>query len=364
MEKISIECSNCGTKYKVAKSRITQKVSKVKCAKCGIVFQIAPPSPTTPQEEAPQSKTSNLSSPPQSPDKAYFEAVAIDDSEPGVVPEISLGDFDPDDIFMEPGALPDKKQVSASNKETASQNSIDDKLMELSEIPPLEEMAIPPELEDELSENLSSAPPQTEQPISSKPSQPIPIVEEAPVERQFGWGKASFILFGIFIVLLGIGSAGTYFTLKEPSLINQLLGIPEHHLPLSEKFTNFRVKNIPSRQTLFIVEGELQNQFPSEDQISWIRFKGIAFDENRDIVETSLAFAGNILGEEELSTWTLEQIKKHYQYSNGRNDSNFEILENQRVPFQIVFFESASVVKSVTAKLISYVRQDETVYVQ
>lgn len=366
--KIAIQCDQCGTKYRVKESRLSEKTTKVKCPKCETVFEVQK---SVRQENATllgsveaiasESQESLLSE----AEKAYFEAITIDGEDSEIVPEIKLDLAETDDLFVDPTTLSLKDQQSLK---APSKPQIDSELMALSELP---EPAAPPPLPN-LTEDIppifsdsQGTEPSFESSISSSSmSNPLPIVDETATTDGVNWGRKTAILLVIMFVFAGMVGAGIYLTLKEPSLLNYLVRSPNLPVRFVGELVSKRVKNFSSRQTLFVVEGTLQNLLPTTDQMSWIRLKGLAFDESRQIVETSIVYAGNILTAEELASWSLEKIKQYYDYNNGRNNSNFELEEYQEVSFQIVFFESANILKNVIARPVSYIRRDEIVYVK
>ena len=346
--KIPIQCPHCGTKYRVKASRLSQHTTQVKCTRCETVFEATrPPLSPLPQTDAPQSQESILSD----ADRAYFEAITLDD-EPQVIPEIKLDLAETDDLFVDPATL------SLKNKEEAPESlpALDPELMALSELPQPARSDTASDLDDLAEINPPS--------FSESPTPPLPIVEETATAERSPWGRRAFILLMVLLGAFGAVGGGVYVSLKEPSLINYLIQSPDLPVRFVGELASQRIQNSTSRQTLFVVEGTLQNLLPTADQMSWIRLKGLAFDENRQIVETSIVYAGNVLDSEALSSWSLERIKQYYNYNNGRGNTNFELQKNQAVPFQIVFFEASNIVKNVVARPISYVRQDEIIYVR
>lgn len=344
--KIPIQCTHCGTKYRVKESRLEQ-TSKVKCTRCDNIFEASG------QEDRPFTQTHEESILSDA-DKAYFEAITLDD-EPGIIPEIKLDLAETDDLFIDPANL------SLKNSEDFQEplSPMDPELMDLSELP--KNSPAKPGTDTALDDVAEMNPAEFSE---QSPSHPLPIVEETTGGEGISWGRRTFGLFIVLLAALGAVGGGIYVTLKEPSLINYLTRSPDLPVRFVGELESQRIQNVTSRQTLFVVEGTLQNLLPTADQMSWIRLKGLAFDENRQIVETSIVYAGNVLDAEELESWSLERIKQYYNYNNGRSDANFELEENQEIPFQIVFFEASNILKNVVARPISYVRQDEIIYVR
>lgn len=344
--KIPIQCTHCGTKYRVKASRLEQ-TSKVKCTRCDNIFEASG------QEARPFTQTEEESILSDA-DKAYFEAITLDD-EPGIIPEIKLDLAETDDLFIDPANL----SLKNSGDFQEPLPPMDPELMDLSELP--KNSPAKPGTDTALDDVAEMNPAEFSE--QSHPH-PLPIVEETTSGEGISWGRRTLWLFILLLLALGAVGGGIYVTLKEPSLINYLTRSPDLPVRFVGELESQRIQNATSRQTLFVVEGTLQNLLPTADQMSWIRLKGLAFDENRQIVETSIVYAGNVLSAEELESWSLEKIKQYYNYNSGRSDANFELEENQEVPFQILFFESSNILKNVVARPISYVRQDEIIYVR
>ncbi|MBF0280205.1 MAG: zinc-ribbon domain-containing protein [SAR324 cluster bacterium] len=371
--RISIQCDSCGTKYRVKQSRFSEKTSKVKCTKCESVFEIQNdkdvklPEKSIPEDESnDQSPTSSLLS---DAEKAYFEAVTLDHEDTEVFPEFNLDFSEKEALFMNAASpLQKSRKVQSS---TPPQLPVDQELMDLSELPdPSNPNSENPPLNEDVSSqfpsDLEEGMPQFEIPssLSLRDRSTLPIVEEAPSEGEINWGRMTIKLLIFMVVFFGAAGSVAYLALKEPSTFSWFMKSPTAPIRFTVKLSSKEVQNFTSRQTLIVVEGKLQNLLPSEDQVSWLRLKGLAFDENRQVIETSIVYAGNILSTKELSSWSLEKIKKFYDYNSGRNNSNFELKEKQEVPFQIVFFDSANILKDASAKLVSYVSKNETVYVR
>lgn len=394
--KIPIQCTSCGTKYRVNRSKLGKNISKVKCTKCKTIFDVqqdglpwgGPPLPQTAQTSSSGNQTSeNLASQNPEPilsdsEKSYFDAISLEGDESDPFPEIHLEDTETSSLFLEPGSLTNKKRNRSSKADKAfkkpppddpsqSNTPFDSEVMNLSELPSISEpdpeglpSAFQPSVEesDDFMDLLNSTPP--ERPSASNDSfHSLPIVEESNVESEgVPWGRLTLFLLLFVSILLGVGGLGTYYVLKEPSLLNWILNIPNHDFTYTEDLTSYRVKNSLSRQSLFIIETKLKNKNPTSDQISWIRFKGLTLDEHNDVLETVYSYGGNILSKEQLETLSIEEIKNFYNYNSGRGNSNFELKENQELHIQVVFFESTDVlVKNARVALVSYNRNGKLI---
>ncbi|MGK5090915.1 hypothetical protein WDW89_02730 [Deltaproteobacteria bacterium TL4] len=311
---------------------------------------------------------------PSEADLAYLESTALDDEIQ--VKNKPIKENQRYKLFMGPAGdrsktLRSEETISSSNHlssdspplENGSIEETSERLMALSEIP--ENIFNQAPLTSTLSEALTTSPQDTKPgQLRRRSHANLPIVEEDEMDEEPPWGKMVVILTLVLLAFLGVTGTGIYLGLVDSSVFSQLMGKPVHRFEFAGPLQGIRVKNIPSQRTLFVVNGTLINRFPTEDQIRWIQLKGIAFDLSRNVVESRIVYAGNTLSEEELATWGIQKVTDFYKYNNGRNNANFELKQDQEVPFQVVFFDSESVLKHTSAKIVSYSRQEEMIFVK
>lgn len=381
--RVLIQCDQCGTKYRVKQSRLAGHSSSVKCTRCKHVFK-----PLV-AEEIPaehENQTSSLLSVPSEADKAYLESTSLGD-EVLSKKKKSVKEDKKYQFFMRPGELSSKLSEESENEfEDGESTLFTDHIEKEKPVPP--EVSSGDELSmSELPESLSHLNVENDQQegwkeglghsthalqdregslsvISPTARASLPIVNEDGLEDTTPWGKLTVLLLVILFIFLGAIGGGVYFRLVDTSILSQLVGNYQHQFEFTGPLEGQRVKNLPSRQTFFVANGGIQNQFPDADQVGHIRLKGLAFDENRKIVESTVVYAGNVLTNEELSTWSLSKIRDYYKYNNGRNNTNFKLKENQEVAFQVVFFNSESILESISAKIVSYVRRNKNIFVK
>jgi hypothetical protein len=113
------------------------------------------------------------------------------------------------------------------------------------------------------------------------------------------------------------------------------------------------------------VQGTVENHFPATTQISWIRLRGVAYSDRNQTqtLGTAFAFIGNVLTDKQLGSWELDAIQAYAGYNSGRDDANYRIPPGGRIPFQLVFVGIASPVGRTVAQVVSYHRNNLTVYV-
>jgi predicted Zn finger-like uncharacterized protein len=140
----------------------------------------------------------------------------------------------------------------------------------------------------------------------------------------------------------------------------------DHHLVMDQKLEGHYVMNQTSGKRLFVVNGTLRNQFDPQDKIRWIRIKGTAYADpaGSEPLETVTVYAGNRLDDTQLTAWTLEAIRGHYGYTNGANDTNFDVPAGASLPYQLVFMGADKPVARTVAQVDSYRRNGESVYVE
>src|SRR5262249_12263378 len=125
------------------------------------------------------------------------------------------------------------------------------------------------------------------------------------------------------------------------------------------------VFNKPSGQRLFVVQGTLENHFPRGTEISWIRVRGSAYtDQNQtETLGTAFAFIGNVLSDAQRGSWYADATPALSAYKNGTVNTNFQIPPGARIPFQLVFVNIKRPVGRTVAQVVSYHRNNLTVYV-
>ena len=135
-------------------------------------------------------------------------------------------------------------------------------------------------------------------------------------------------------------------------------------LSLNSDKPPYFVTNKASSTRLYVFSGELENRFSTSERVGWVRLRGTAFGKGSKPLQTAYSYVGNLLTNEQLAAWDLQAIKAYYGYNNGRKDSNFQLQDGAKVPFQIVFFGVPSTVKGAEAKVIGYLLRGKPVYVE
>jgi predicted Zn finger-like uncharacterized protein len=86
---------------------------------------------------------------------------------------------------------------------------------------------------------------------------------------------------------------------------------------------------------LFIIKGKVINNYSQPR--SHILVKGTIEDNKRNPISQKLAYVGNIITENELKEYTIEEIDKSLNIKTGANNSNVNVAPMEAVPFMIIF---------------------------
>ncbi len=364
---IGLRCPVCQAQFRVPHER-TKKYSSAKCARCGSTFKIADALKNTTLSNA---------------EKAYLEATTFDSQN-----LLGRDSQVASDLFMNPDELASfqKKRRPAPIQDPQKQQEPE---AEPDPFPPSTQQQEPKEQTDTEEEDWLGSKTDAEESldIDDQPEAEPDLFEEewnelsadgdldelpSVAEIEEKKKKSSLVTKAFLAVwaLMFFGGLGViaYASLTHPIWLENIyrfFNLSLHEISFSDESTQtYEIHNIHGRRSLYVVEGQLVNQFDTDEKVSWIQVKGVALDENGKMLETSIAFAGNVLTKKELAEQELYQIKKFYKYPNGQGNTNHELKEQQAVPFQIVFYDSSQRLNNVSVKIISYVKNSQTVYPQ
>ena len=164
-----------------------------------------------------------------------------------------------------------------------------------------------------------------------------------------------------FIILL---IAGGYLNLIDRSLFKQLLENRFHQIEFDENLRSRLVKNHLNREPLVVLEGGLRNLFNTNDLVSHVRLKALAFDQDNLLLESRTSFAGILLSDEELKRLSRSEIQRLFEQKEGREIPNENLFWKQELPFQTVFFNTGKRINHTSVQIVSYHRNGELVYVR
>ena len=117
-----------------------------------------------------------------------------------------------------------------------------------------------------------------------------------------------------FLILLLVGG---YLNLIDRALFQQLLSNRFHQIEFEGDLRSRLIQNRLNREPLVVLEGGLRNLFNSEDTVSHVRLKALAFDEQNNLLESRTGFAGILLNDEELKRLSRSEIVRLFELNRG-----------------------------------------------
>jgi hypothetical protein len=210
--------------------------------------------------------------------------------------------------------------------------------------------------EDDASSTKESDEKPPAEPVKEQPDSLSPLRRQA---LRLGY-LALTGLCGFLILLL----AGGYLNLIDRSLFQQLLSNRFHQIEFEGDLRSRLIQNRLNREPLVVLEGGLRNLFNTEDTVSHVRLKALAFDEQNNLLESRTGFAGILLNDEELKRLSRSEIVRLFERKQGREIPNENLLWKQELPFQAVFFTSGKKINRTSVQIVSYHRNGEMVYVR
>ncbi len=315
----------------------------------------------------------------ENPEAAFLEAVSL--GEPaGTATEPPTQGKIPDDqkyrFFMKPKDPSQSELDPGEEPETQGGTDLPD-LPDPGDLPPLDDgppAPAPTAGEPGLPPLGGSAPapaePQSGQVMTleeraKNPHGPNPPVDGQPeiqrIESRLFWTGVAIVS-----VLLVAGGVWGYSIFTRPSDTGEFAIVAGQLAELSPTLTRkgYFVTNQPSGERLFVLTGELLNQFETTDAVGWIRIEGIAYDGANRPLQKAHSYAGNMLQDSELRSWELPAIAAYHGYLNGRSDSNFRIPKGKSIPYQIVLRGVGATVAGAKAQITSFSRQGVGVYLK
>ena len=194
---------------------------------------------------------------------------------------------------------------------------------------------------------------------------------------KFGFHE-KFVLLAMFCVIgtAALAIIGGHLKLLDSAVFYQLTGGNVHQVEFVSEFEARYVENGYNRLPLFVVEGSIRNTFAESDQVKKIQLKAFAFDADQRLIASHFAYAGAVLSDDQLERLSPMNIKalRHSgdlemlnsfdptEPENRAFDTDFQ--QDQEIPFQVVFFKSVSNIKRTSLQIVSYVRNNQIVYVR
>ena len=221
---------------------------------------------------------------------------------------------------------------------------------------------------------VPSKPPLKQLPAPGPAPQQAKVKEEAPTvsqifekstaEARIPWGRLTLVSTLASMGLLLILWTGGYLHMVDSPLLSRLVGVQLHQFEFVGNLRVEKFRNNFSRQAIHVMTGTVRSNFSDSSNISSIRLKGLAFDDDQKILESQVVYAGVVLSHQELSEWSVSRIREQYKERYGRNEINRNLREGEELPFQVVFFEAGELFSKASAQIISYQRDGRDVYVR
>ena len=221
---------------------------------------------------------------------------------------------------------------------------------------------------------MPSKPPLKQLPAPGPAPEQAKIKEEAPTvsqvfekstaEEGIPWGRLTLVSTLASLGLLLILWTGGYLHMVDSPLLSRLVGVQLHQFEFVGNLRVEKFRNNFSRQAIHVMTGTVRSNFSDSSNISSIRLKGLAFDDDQKILESQVVYAGVVLSHQELSEWSVSRIREQYKERYGRNEINRNLREGEELPFQVVFFEAGELFSKASAQIISYQRDGRDVFVR
>ena len=221
---------------------------------------------------------------------------------------------------------------------------------------------------------IQSKPPLKQLPAPDPALEQAKIKEEAPTVSQvfekstaeagIPWGRLTLVSTLASLGLLLILWTGGYLHMVDSPLLSRLVGVQLHQFEFVGNLRVEKFRNNFSRQAIHVMTGTVRSNFSDSSNISSIRLKGLAFDDDQKILESQVVYAGVVLSHQELSEWSVSRIREQYKERYGRNEINRNLREGEELPFQVVFFEAGELFSKASAQIISYQRDGRDVFVR
>ncbi|NQU64380.1 MAG: zinc-ribbon domain-containing protein [SAR324 cluster bacterium] len=411
-----VDCSSCGTRYSIPLDKIDDTTISVRCGKCSHVFEVSVgesenEGSTDPQEDSTDMFDSEVDSEQSTDDDLDMDNISIpqeseievdglfDDVDDDVEEEGAISTpnklFDFEDPELEEDNSPNSEQKGPTE---AYLDSIDlsnqmgedfDSDLEMGEISSEEKynLFLKPkstnrshqESGKQLGADIDDWPDihdETESlAMNSEMNDFIELddLEELPdsagfdtddpLELQEMSGKSRpnrFFIITLLIVLLAILAVSGWFYLQtESAQVTSLQEVENFNnqtrLKLTEPLRGRLVTNENSGEKIFILEGEVRNNYPQDTVISWIEVKGVLFDKNKTALSESTVYAGNILETEKLPTASIEELDVMRQSKILKK--SIELNTGEVVPFQILFFNAGNDIQKLQAQISRFARK-------
>ncbi len=347
-------CDKCSTKYKLDDSAITEDGAKVRCSKCGNTFIVKRPRAEDLQkiaQPAGQDNHNQQANIHSDLDRAISETLSDLTEQPPEPQEASAPT--PNEF--------DWSSLSEEKKGPGKEESLELEWTPGGPSPQREEPV--PELLDTVEPTPKKDPPvqETKHAASTAdakvPDLSSPTVEHAINEsiRQDRLEDTSgtvtpiikkVVIVLITFVLIAVAGYSAYTYKSELLSVSHTLYTSVSAYLRPPKPVNIGVsvsdakgyfmKNVRGQQ-LFVIEGDVMNT--EAHTVSFIKLTANISDNNNATIASKSFYAANILTDNELRTFTSDQINAKLANEMGQSLKNFNIPPQGKIPFMVVFFD-------------------------
>jgi len=128
--------------------------------------------------------------------------------------------------------------------------------------------------------------------------------------------------------------------IKEIPFVGDLLkpdvkDVGNLYMNIFEKTVNGKFVDNPEIGTLFVVTGQIQNEYKHSRR--FIKITGKIYKKGKALVKTETVYCGNLLSETELQNLNQVAITKRLNNRLGDKRINMKVKKGQVLPFMIVF---------------------------
>ena len=316
----------------------------------------SPPTKETEEDQSLFERAIHESFPEKSEPKEQSSTPLFEDD--GVVPEIPAPKAAKPATTTVPKAEVSPETKSAAKPAPKPEVQPESKLKK--PVPPKPEMPSKPPLKQ-----LPAPGPAPEQAkIKEEAPTVSQVFEKSTAEEGIPWGRLTLVSTLASLGLLLILWTGGYLHMVDSPLLSRLVGVQLHQFEFVGNLRVEKFRNNFSRQAIHVMTGTVRSNFSDSSNISSIRLKGLAFDDDQKILESQVVYAGVVLSHQELSEWSVSRIREQYKERYGRNEINRNLREGEELPFQVVFFEAGELFSKASAQIISYQRDGRDVFVR
>jgi predicted Zn finger-like uncharacterized protein len=353
-------CDKCNTKYKLDDTTITQDGVKVRCSKCGNTFIVKKPSPEDIQkigqsQQSPQGVQPELNI-HSDLDKVINETISnITANEPRTADAGTEFDWSALNENKESQPAPEEPPPPAFEWKPEPQELLETNNVQKTETGGVLKDPVPAESR-QAAASLNYNEPKTSSPTVEH------VIKESIKRGRPGYVSSTVLPFMkksvISLLILIVLFAGGYFAyLYRTQLLvtgdNIYMTVAKYIAPNKQinigvsvgESRGYFLKNIRGQQ-LFVIEGNVTNT--TEHPVSFIKLTANIADNNNNIISSKMFFAGNILTDDELRTYTSDQINAALNNEMGQSLKNFNIPPKASIPFMVVFFDVPDNLSSFT----------------